>query len=66
LTTTEVDIGRGQVVKTFVVALQVAVIEELGQTLFELARQVVVLDQDLVLHRAVVAFTKLCCHSGMS
>jgi hypothetical protein len=55
LTTTEVDIGRGQVVKTFVIALQVVVIDELGQTLFELTRQLVVLEQDLVLHRAVVA-----------
>ena len=37
------------------VAPQVVVIEELGQALFELTCQVVVLEQDLVLHGAVIA-----------
>ena len=52
---TEVEIGRGQVVEAFVVAPQVVVINELGQALFEQTWQVVVLEQDLVLHGAVVA-----------
>ena len=56
LSTTEVDIGRGQVVETLMVAPQVVVMDELRQTLFELTRQIVVLEQDLVLQRAVVAF----------
>src|SRR6266446_1800067 len=51
---TAVDIGRGQVVETLVVAPQVLVIDELGQTLFDLTWQVVVLEQDVVLHGAVV------------
>ena len=49
LSTTEVDIAWGQVVETLVVAPQVVVIDELRQTLFELTREVVVLEQDLVL-----------------
>ena len=42
---TEVGIGRGQIVETLVVAPQVVVIDELGESLFELARQLVVLEQ---------------------
>jgi hypothetical protein len=57
LSTTEVDIGRGQIVETLVVAPQVVVNDELGQALFELTRQVVVLEQDLVVHGAMVART---------
>jgi hypothetical protein len=55
LGTTEVDIGRGQIVETLVVTPQVVVSDELGEALFELTWQVVVLEQDLVLHGAVVA-----------
>jgi len=41
LSTTEVDIGRGEVVEALVVAPQVVVIDELRETLFELTWQVV-------------------------
>ena len=37
------------------VAPQVVLIDELGQALFELTWQVVVFEQDLVLHGAVIA-----------
>jgi hypothetical protein len=57
LSPTEVDIGRGQIVETLVVAPQVVVNDELGQALFELTRQVVVLEQDPVVQGAVVART---------
>lgn len=56
MTPTEVDVGRGEVVETFVVAVRVVVVDGLGQTRLELAWQVLVLEQDLFLHRAVVAF----------
>jgi hypothetical protein len=39
-----------------VVAARVVVVDELAQARFELTGQVVVLEQDLILHRAVVAF----------
>lgn len=55
LSPTEVDRGRGQVVETLVVAAQVVVSDELGEALFEPTRQVVVLEQALVLHGAVAA-----------
>src|SRR5271167_3630196 len=55
LTPTAVNIGGSQVAKTFMVAPRVVVGDELGQARFELSRQVVVLEQDLVLHGAVVA-----------
>lgn len=42
--------------ETLVVAARVVVVDELGQVRFELTGQVVVLEQDLVLHRAVVVF----------
>jgi hypothetical protein len=48
LAPTEEDIGGRQVVEALVVAPQVVVIDELDQALFELTRQVVVLEQDLV------------------
>ncbi len=50
-----VDIGRGQIVQTLVVAAVVVVIDEVGEAGFELPRQVVVPQQDLVFQRAVVA-----------
>ena len=37
------------------VAPQVVILDELGETLLELTRQIVVLEQDLVLQGAVVA-----------
>ena len=43
MSTAEVDIGRGQVVETLVIAPQVVVVDELGEALFELTWQVVVL-----------------------
>jgi hypothetical protein len=56
LTPTEVNIGGSQVAKTFMVAPRVVVGDELGQARFGLSRQVVVLEQDLVLHRTVITF----------
>jgi hypothetical protein len=55
LSTTEVDIDRGQIVEALVIAPQVVVIDELGEALLELTWQVVVFEQDLVLHGAVIA-----------
>ena len=55
LTATEVHIGRSQVVETLVIAPGVVVVDELTQPCLELTRQVVVLEQDLVLERAVIA-----------
>ena len=55
LATSEVDVGRGQVVKALVVAPGIVVIDELGEACLELTRQVVVLEQDAVLHGAMVA-----------
>ena len=55
LTATAVDIGRGEVMKALVVTPGVVVVNELGEARFQLTGQVVVLEQDLVLHGAVVA-----------
>src|SRR5271168_651579 len=55
LTATAVDIGRGEVMKALVVTPGVVAINELGVARFQLTGQVVVLEQDLVLHGAVVA-----------
>src|ERR1700688_966214 len=56
LTPTEVNIGGSQITKTFMVAPRVVVGDELSHARFELYRQVVVLEQDLVLHRTVITF----------
>src|SRR5258708_35925712 len=48
-------IGRSEVVEALVVTPGVVVIDELGDARFQLTGQVVVLEQDLVLHGAVVA-----------
>ena len=55
LSATAVDIGRSEVMKALVVTPGVVVIDELGDARFQLTGQVVVLEQDLVLHGAVVA-----------
>ena len=55
LTPAAINIGGGQVAKTFMVAPRVVVADELGQARFELSRQIAVLEQDLVLHGAMVA-----------
>ena len=55
LSATAVDIGRSEVMKALVVTPGVVVINELGEARFQLTGQVVVLEQDLVLHGAVVA-----------
>ena len=55
LTATAVDIGRGEVMKALVVTPCVVVIDELAEARFQLTGQIVVLEQDLVLHGAVVA-----------
>jgi hypothetical protein len=50
-----VDIGGSQVAKAFMVAPCVVIGDELGKTRLQLPRQVIVLEQDLVLHGTVVA-----------
>ena len=51
----EVDIRRRHVVKRFVIPLVVVVRDEVPQRLFQLPREVVVLELHHVLHRPVVA-----------
>ena len=55
LTATAVDIGRGEVMKALVVTSGVVVVDELSEARFQLTGQIIVLEQDLVLHGAVVA-----------
>jgi hypothetical protein len=42
----EVDVSRGQVVQALVVSTVVVVLNELADAVFELSRQIVVLQQD--------------------
>ena len=51
----EVDIGRCQVLQAFVVAVVIVVIDEAIDVRFEVARQVVVVEQDAVLERLMPA-----------
>ena len=60
LTAAAVNVGRSEVTEALVVTPGVVVIDELGEALFELTWQVVVLEQDLVLHGAVVALDLAC------
>ena len=55
LTTTEVDIGRRQVVQALVVAVMVVVADEVADLELQMARQQVVLEQDAVLQCLVPA-----------
>ena len=55
LSATAVDIRRSEVMKALVVTPCVVVIDELAEARFQLTGQIVVLEQDLVLHGAVVA-----------
>ena len=51
----EVDIGRRKVAEAFVVAAVIVVADELIDLRFEIARQIVVLQQDAVLEGLVPA-----------
>ena len=51
----EVDVGRRQVLQAFVVAMVIVVINEAIDVPFEVARQVVVVEQDAVLERLMPA-----------
>ena len=53
LATTEVDIGRRQVVQALMVAVMVVVADEVADLEFEMPRQQVVLEQDAVLQGLV-------------
>ena len=46
----EVDVSRRQVVQALVVSTVVVVLNELADAVFELSRQIVVLQQDPVFH----------------
>ena len=48
LTASEIDVFRGQVIQALMIPPCVVVGDELLDTLLELARQVVVIEQDLV------------------
>ena len=52
----EVDVGGGEIVEAFVVAAVIVALDEGGDAVFEIARQVVVLEQDAVLQGLVPAF----------
>src|SRR3974377_1388224 len=51
----EVDVSRRQIVQALVISAIVIVLNELADAQLELAWQVVVLEQDPVFHRAVIA-----------
>ena len=51
----EVNVDRRQVVQALVIALIVVVLDELVDAMFELTWQIVVFQQDLVFHRAVIS-----------
>src|SRR5260370_15848844 len=51
----EVDVSRRQVVQALVVSTVVVVLDELVDAMFELTWQIVVFQQDLVFHRAVIS-----------
>src|SRR6516225_1177109 len=55
LTAPEVDVSRRQVVQALVISTVVVVPDELLDALFELSWQVVVVQQDPVLHRAMIS-----------
>ena len=55
LAASEVDVGRRQVLQAFVVATVIVVIDEAIDVPFEVARQVVVVEQDAVLERLMPA-----------
>ena len=50
-----VHVGRRQIVQTFVIALVVVILDEAADRRFQLTGQVIVFQQDLVLHRSVPA-----------
>ena len=52
----EVDVGGRQVLEAFVVAPVIVVLDEVPDLSFEIARQVIVLEQNAVLERMVPAF----------
>jgi len=62
LSTPEVDISRRQVVQALVVSVVIVVIDECRQTGFHIPWQIVVLQQHLVFHRAMVTFDLALCH----
>jgi hypothetical protein len=47
---TEIDVSRRQVVQALVVSSVVVVLNELADAVFELSRQIVVLQQDPIFH----------------
>ena len=51
LSAAEVDVGRGEIAEALVVAAMVVVLDEGRNPAFEIARQVVVFQQDAVLQR---------------
>ena len=55
LATTEVDIGRRQVVQALVITVMVVVADEVADLELEMARQQVVLEQDAILQSLVPA-----------
>jgi hypothetical protein len=50
-----VDVGRREVVQALVVPAAVIIVDELTDALFELARQIIVFQQDPVFHCAVIS-----------
>src|SRR6516165_1083108 len=64
LTAPEVDVSRRQVVQALVISTVVVVPDELLDALFELSWQVVVVQQDPVLHRAMISLDLAPASSG--
>ena len=48
-TASEVDVGRGEIVERFVIASMIVVVDEAFDGMLEMARQIVVLEQDTAL-----------------
>ena len=65
LTAPEVHVGRRQIAQALVIASMIVVIDEPADAGLKITRQVVVLEQDLVLHRTVITFDLALGHRMM-
>lgn len=63
--TSEVDVGRGQIVDALVITAMIVMLDEGGDLRLEVFREVIVLEQDAVLQRLVPALDLALC-LGMS
>ena len=57
----EVDVGRGKIAEAFVIAAMVVVIDEHVDLGFEIARQIIVFQQNAILQRLMPALDLALC-----